>query len=169
MAIAFLDFEASSLSPTSYPIEIGWAVAGAEAAESHLILPHPDWIDWDPAAQGVHGISRSQLFEHGLAGPAVLALMTRSLAGLVVYSDAPAEDGHWLDRLCMACGSPLPFQLQDAGTLFAHLAETAGRDLSAVQSAVAGQYPRPHRAGADAAFLKAIWTCLTNSGATSRE
>lgn len=108
MAIAFLDFEASSLSPTSYPIEIGWAVAGAEAAESHLILPHPDWIDWDPAAQGVHGISRSQLFEHGLAGPAVLALMTRSLAGLVVYSDAPAEDGHWLDRLCMACGSPFP-------------------------------------------------------------
>ena len=44
----FLDFEASSLSKDSYPIEVGWAGEDG-STEAHLIRPAPDWTDWDAA------------------------------------------------------------------------------------------------------------------------
>ncbi|TWB18824.1 hypothetical protein FBZ89_109210 [Nitrospirillum amazonense] len=157
--IAFLDIEASSLDSGSYPIEVGWAIPGRQI-ESYLILPHPDWTDWDPAAQGVHGLSRQTLFSDGTAGPAVLARLSRSLVGLTVYSDAPAEDGYWLGRLCQACGQPQPFLLHDAEMLFQEMAAAAGRDLEAARLEVGHQFPIRHRAAPDVAYLSALWTRL---------
>ncbi|TWB38021.1 transcriptional regulator [Nitrospirillum pindoramense] len=158
--IAFLDFEASSLDRGSYPIEVGWATPSQQDGESYLILPHPDWTDWDPAAQAVHGISRQALFTHGMAGPAVLARLSRSLAGLTVYSDAPAEDGYWLERLCQACGHPQPFLLHDVGPLLQEMAKATGQDLDAARLEVGRQFPTRHRAAPDATFLRALWTRL---------
>ena len=91
-AIAFLDCEASSLGRNGYPIEIGWCFLDSGQVESHLILPHPDWIDWDPAAQEAHGISRKLLFEQGEGGPQVCRRMVAILDGFAVYADSEFDE-----------------------------------------------------------------------------
>lgn len=40
----FLDFEASSLSDQSYPVEVAWVFQDGRT-ESHLINPAPEWVD----------------------------------------------------------------------------------------------------------------------------
>ena len=62
--IVFLDFEASSLSDESYPIEIGWAGEDG-STEQHLIRPAPGWTDWSATAEAVHRIERDQLLAEG--------------------------------------------------------------------------------------------------------
>ena len=42
--ILFLDFEASSLLPGSFPIEVAW-VDETGQGESYLIRPHEGWLD----------------------------------------------------------------------------------------------------------------------------
>lgn len=47
----FFDVEASSLAPDSFPIEVGWAVVGADltiTSDAILIVPQADWTDWHP-------------------------------------------------------------------------------------------------------------------------
>ena len=62
--LVFLDFEASSLSDKSYPVEVGWVWEdGTE--EAHLIRPAPHWTDWDMKAQEIHGIPRAELEQTG--------------------------------------------------------------------------------------------------------
>ncbi len=62
----FIDFEASSLSIHSYPTEVAWSNPDG-SIEEHLINPYhvKGWTDWDPAAQGITGISRQMLREKG--------------------------------------------------------------------------------------------------------
>lgn len=61
----FIDFEASSLSEQSWPIEVGLArLEGKRVViESKLIRPRPDWseFDWNEKSAAVHGIPRSDL------------------------------------------------------------------------------------------------------------
>ncbi len=61
----FIDFEASSLSEDSWPIEVGisWIEGGRVATHSRLIRPRPDWFedDWDVESAKVHRIPRSEL------------------------------------------------------------------------------------------------------------
>ncbi|RRH73809.1 3'-5' exonuclease family protein [Falsigemmobacter faecalis] len=63
--LLFLDFEASSLSQNSWPIEIGCSrlINGQTVTRSSLIRPDPTWDldDWNPAAQKVHGIALNDL------------------------------------------------------------------------------------------------------------
>lgn len=59
-----IDFQASSLSPDSYPIEVAWSDASG-AVESHYIAPSPGWTDWDLGSEDIHWISREILFELG--------------------------------------------------------------------------------------------------------
>jgi len=51
-----LDFEASSLSDTSYPISAGLAID--DQAYYWIIKPEPEWIDWSLESQAVHGLKR---------------------------------------------------------------------------------------------------------------
>lgn len=60
----FLDFEASSLSKQSYPIEVAWVFEDGRH-RSHLIRPTPEWTDWSHEAEQIHGISRSLLLTEG--------------------------------------------------------------------------------------------------------
>lgn len=93
-----LDFEASSLSDTSYPISAGLVVAGE--VYYWVIKPQPDWIDWSLESQAIHGIKRSFLEDHGLPVCQVYTEITEKLNGHeVIYSDAPAWEGLWLQRL----------------------------------------------------------------------
>lgn len=93
-----LDFEASSLSDTSYPISAGLVVAGQ--VYYWIIKPEPDWIDWSLQSQAIHGLKRSFLEEHGVPAHQVYVEITEKLNGYqVIYSDAPAWEGLWLQRL----------------------------------------------------------------------
>ncbi len=101
----FLDFEASSLSGESYPIEVGWA--GEDGSEeAHLIRPAPEWTDWDAAAEAIHKISREQLLAGGEPHDQVARRMLDALGEEDVYVTAPSWDGAWLSRLLRAAGLP---------------------------------------------------------------
>lgn len=93
-----LDFEASSLSDTSYPISAGLVVAGQ--VYYWVIKPQSDWIDWSLQSQAIHGLKRSFIEEHGVPVHQVYAEIAEKLSGYeVIYSDAPAWEGLWLQRL----------------------------------------------------------------------
>ena len=101
--LVFLDFEASSLGPRSWPIEVGWVFEDG-CRESHLIQPLPEWTDWDPRAEAVHGIPHALLLSAGEDPLAVAARMLAVLAGHRLFASAPSWDGQWLSRLLRAAG-----------------------------------------------------------------
>lgn len=103
--IAFLDFEASSLSKKSFPVEVGWIF---EDGRSHscLIRPAPDWTDWSSEAEAIHAISREELRRDGIPVDIVARKMVDTLSGHDLYASAPSWDGKWLSVLLRAGGLP---------------------------------------------------------------
>lgn len=165
----FLDFEASSLRPESYPIEVGWA--GEDGSlESWLIRPAPGWDDWDPAAEAVHGLSREKLLAAGRPHEEVARRTLEALQDHEVYVSAPSWDGKWMSVLLRAAGLPrhalrlkdveeaaraavaevLPGRSDDEIGLLAAVFLTAARKRFA-------ETPPKHRALADAEDELAIW------------
>ena len=102
---AFIDFEASSLGPDGYPIEVAWVFEDGRSA-SFLIAPIDGWTDWNPAAEGAHGISRAQLAREGVAASLVARHLVDELAGHQVLTSAPSWDARWMSRLLCAGGLP---------------------------------------------------------------
>src|SRR5579871_318203 len=164
--VALIDCEASSLREDSYPIEVGWCLASTGEVESHLIVPHEGWHDWDAEAEAVHGIGRRTLLEEGLTVGTVAQRMREALGGLALYADG-TRDQRWIDRLFDAAGLPSLTlghfdELLDAivgsemgssgGWLPRELARA--RDQSAVIDEAYARArlsaPPTHRAGADA-------------------
>ncbi|TDK31770.1 transcriptional regulator [Rhizobium deserti] len=157
--IVFLDFEASSLSKKSFPIEVAWVFEDGRF-RSHLIKPAADWLDWSPEAEHVHGISRGMLDAEGTPVEAVAAEMMKELAGHDLYASAPSWDGKWLSVLLRATGHPrhaLRLRKSDEIFLEAALSRT-GRNSSKkdanelVSSVITGSEPASpaHRALPDA-------------------
>lgn len=103
--IVFLDFEASSLSERSYPIEAGWVFEDGRG-ESRLIRPAPRWTDWDAQAEAIHGIPRAMLLSDGLPHEEVAREMVAVLAGHDLCASAPSWDGKWLGALLRAADLP---------------------------------------------------------------
>lgn len=101
----FLDFEASSLSKLSFPIEVGWVFEDGRS-ESHLIRPAGTWADWDPASEAIHRIDRRRLELEGIAHDVVAARMIAALTGHELLAGAPSWDGKWLSVLLRAAGLP---------------------------------------------------------------
>jgi hypothetical protein len=101
----FLDFEASSLSKRSYPIEVAWVFQDGRS-ESHLIAPAPGWDDWSATAEAIHGISRERLLESGEPHRAVAARMVEALDGHDLFASAPSWDGKWMSYLLRSSGFP---------------------------------------------------------------
>lgn len=159
---SFLDFEASSLSSNSYPIEVGWSLADG-SIESHLISPAglDKWDDWSRLSESVHGISRSELLAHGKSPDWVCRRMNQQLSGQIVYTDSPAYDGMWLAELfSVVNGSRIKFKLGFVDEiLFSQInPKPAGRsaalerirDLKTeARQLVGGQ----HRAGVDVQYM----------------
>lgn len=164
--IAFLDFEASSLSDDSYPIEVGWVFEDGKAA-SYLIKPAPDWTDWSTESEQIHGLSRFVLENEGIAVEAVAKEMLQSLAGHDLFASAPSWDGKWLSVLLRRAGHPRhALRLQDSEEAFARAAREvlgAFADESLISGVVAKsmrakESSRPsHRALADAKAEHACW------------
>jgi hypothetical protein len=104
--IVFLDFEASSLLPGSFPIEVAWVDESGQG-ESYLIRPAPGWLDeaggnpgWSRESEDVHGIPLATLIAEGKPHELVAARAARVLgAATVVCSDMPVSDVSWLRTL----------------------------------------------------------------------
>lgn len=150
--LAVIDFEATALTATSYPIEVGLAIARTIDSEievwSALIQPHPDWDivgQWDPDAQKLHGISRGDL-RCGISTHDAIVTLNRLAAGnAVLWCDGGIYDAQWLAVLSAAGGTNPAFALADVSTFLQN------------RLANAEQYRRfiadsrvPHRAGPDA-------------------
>ena len=103
--LVFLDFEASSLSKVSYPIEVGWIFEDGRTGE-FLIRPAPQWTDWSEEAAGIHGIDREALTRDGVPLEDVAQTMLEVLSGHDLVASAPSWDGKWLSTLLRAAGQP---------------------------------------------------------------
>lgn len=103
--IVFLDFEASSLSKKSVPIEVAWVFQDGRS-RSELIRPAADWDDWSSEAEAIHGISRELLLAEGIPVERIAAEMVEELTGHDLYASAPSWDGKWLSVLLRAAGLP---------------------------------------------------------------
>jgi hypothetical protein len=165
--VAILDFEASSLSDDSYPIEVGWVLDDG-SGEGMLIRPAPGWLEWDEAAAAIHGITRAELARDGVPYDQVCARIIGLFdAGHVLYASAPSWDGHWLSMLLRAAGRPRHLiRLRDTDELLiaaararlgpgAADAEVAARIAEA--RACIETAPPAHRALADARREWAVW------------
>lgn len=180
--IAFLDFEASSLSKQSYPIEVAWVFATGEE-EAHLIRPAPGWNDWSDEAEGVHGIPHARLLADGAPHGEVARRMVEVLAGHALYASAPSWDGQWMSRLLRAAGLPRhALRLQD--TVAAQcLAAAAALDdagvpagaqpgivhdvIAAVRQMDEEAGPPAHRALDDARRERQLWQDIRRRAAAS--
>ncbi len=103
--IVFLDFEASSLSKKSVPIEVAWVFEDGRS-HSTLIRPAPDWDDWAADAEAIHGIPQALLASQGVPVEQVAGEMIEVLTGHDLYASAPSWDGKWLSVLLRAAGFP---------------------------------------------------------------
>lgn len=152
----FIDFEASSLSPQSWPIEVGvaWLDGKRVVYESKLIRPRAEWPedDWNPESEEVHGIPRSEL-DGADAADEVAAWLLTIVDGRPLVSDAPEFDQRWCDRLLGKPGPVLDDFDRVLWSAFSREDGTVapGRLHCAYKNRVARQVL--HRAGGDAADM----------------
>lgn len=156
--IAFLDFEASSMS--GYPIEIGWALvdrcSGALlGSEAHLIRPVEEWLSddslWDWRAEALHGIARSTLLEQGQPADVVAerALEVLGQPDVLVVADS-VFDGRWLRNLLDAADMERAFPPRVADVAKAFEGEEVDERKFDVEMRARDRRQRLHRAEADA-------------------
>lgn len=168
--LVFLDFEASSLSKQSYPIEVAWVFEDG-VSEAHLIRPATGWDEWDARAEALHHIRREQLDTEGEAHDAVARRMIEALDGHDLRASAPSWDGKWMSTLLRVAGLPRhALRLRDSDDAFVEaaaevlrghvpaneLAETAA-NLVALLEFRGPHRPPAHRALADAKQERACW------------
>lgn len=154
---AILDFEASSLSRESWPIEVGlsWIESGSVETWSSLIRPDPAWDlgDWSPQSAEVHGIPLSDLDEAPSATEVAEAFLN-VVGRRILASDAPEFEARWLGRLIRAAGRTEVPSIEDFDGLSFAMFE--GYALDILYETVERR-PAPHRAGPDTARLARGW------------
>ncbi|MEZ5894369.1 MAG: hypothetical protein R3C58_14655 [Parvularculaceae bacterium] len=160
--IAFIDLEASGLSPRSWPIEVGWCLVGG-APEAILVKPVPDWSlsEWSKEAEALHGVSCDTLVKKGAEPKLVCERLNAALAGRAVYSDAPDWDGFWLYRLFQAAGVKQRFTLSHLGELFRSVPP---EKMDAYVSAAEKKTPRKHRAIPDVLHMRTLYELAAGAG-----
>jgi hypothetical protein len=175
--IVFLDFEASSLSKVSFPIEVAWIFEDGRS-RSYLIKPPADWSDWSTEAEGIHGISKAVLLAQGASVDVVAAAMIDDLSGHSLFASAPSWDGKWLSALLRKAGLPRhALRLRKSDEAFLAVARDVMADRSSEQEIselVADTIkeakqtsPPAHRALGDAALELERWK-LVREAAISR-
>ncbi|MEH6523846.1 3'-5' exonuclease [Sulfitobacter sp.] len=154
---ATLDFEASSLSQESWPIEVGlsWLADGEVQTWSTLIRPAPDWnlSDWAPQSAAVHGIALEEL-DDAPAAYRVVGDLLESLGNRVLVSDAPEFETRWLTRLMKAGAQATVPNVEDYHSVSS--ASFSGLALDMLYEALE-RSPAPYRAGPDSARLAHAW------------
>jgi DNA polymerase III subunit epsilon len=156
--LLFLDFEASALTPGSWPVEIGyaWIEFGIVRSRASLIAPRPEWSmdDWSDGAACVHGITRADL----AAAPSAdaVAAVTDAFADFEVVSDNPSWDQRWLDRLRAGRGPRI-----EVTPLARVIGERLDDGTASALACALFRSEAPHRAGPDAERLAAAWAAAT--------
>lgn len=173
MSWLFLDFEASSLSRESYPVEIGWVFEDG-SGEGHLLRPAPGWTEWDPRAAAIHGISRERLEREGEPVERVCAALVSLAQTHTLLAGAPSWDGHWLSMLLRGAGRPRHLiRLVDTDVALLDAARRqlgANGDPAATEAAIAraraavDATPPEHRALDDARREWSIWQAIRSEG-----
>lgn len=107
---SILDIEASGFGGTSYPIEVGIALADGRKFCS-LIRPLDEWTHWDDDAERLHGITRTVLAAHGRSALEVASQLNQMAAGQTLYSDGWVVDSPWLTALFYAARVDMAFRL----------------------------------------------------------
>lgn len=107
--ICIIDFEATSLSKASYPIEVGvclWTDTDLPARVwGTLIQPTQKWLDtkdWTDEAFALHGISQSDLHAGKSPEQVCSELLHFCAAADVVFCDGNSHDHHWHNQLVSA-------------------------------------------------------------------
>lgn len=162
--MVFLDFEASSLDPDSWPVEVGlaWLAEDGVQVRSSLIQPHYDWPmhAWSRVSARVHGIPLREL-RRAPPAPDVARWVAGLVADGVLVSDAPEWDGRWLARLNDAVdGLTVPRVVDFDQAVATRFAEAAVRRVYAALDRI----PAPHRAGPDATRLAQAWAAGMRGG-----
>jgi hypothetical protein len=168
----FLDFEASSLSKQSYPVEVGWVFEDG-TGEAHLLHPAPEWSEWDEEAAAVHGITRERLTREGEPVADICGRLIDLAGTYSLLASAPSWDGHWLSMLLRAAGHPRHLiRLCDTEEAFIDAARRqlgAGANPAAVAALIAraraaiDATAASHRALADARREWSIWQAIRTS------
>ena len=151
--IITVDFEASSLGPDSYPIEIGFAQWNDPQAPistwSRLICPTDAWVARSAKLQAshlIHGI-RPEWLELGYDPDEVLELVnSRFPQGALAYCDGGSHDQHWLDTLVKAAALQSNVRLASWGSFIRPL----GYRCQIRLQHWAESHRTVHRAGPDA-------------------
>lgn len=154
-----VDFEASSLSPISYPIEAGWTVG--PDIHSSLIRPVASWVEWNDYAEShIHHISRQQLQDEGKPPSEVLQMMNDTIGSRIMWVDGGSYDQWWLQQLESAAGFKASFRLGDIFYMLdAHYGITSERFVMNKQRLTSAE--QLHRAGYDARLIKdAIYAAI---------
>lgn len=148
---AVLDIEASGFGRASWPVEVGYVLADGRS-HCTLVRPPPHWTHWDPAAEGLHGITRQQALDHGREPREVARRLNEHLAGQTVYCDGWAHDYAWLAALFDEAGLLPRFRLEHLRAL---LDERQAENLHRVRGQVRDElHLDRHRASADARVLQ---------------
>ena len=154
---AILDFEASSLSQESWPIEVGlsWIANGHVQTWSSLIQPAPTWDpdDWSSQSASVHGIPFSELAD-APSPTEVVETLLNVLGHRRLVSDAAEFEARWLARLMEAGGRSDVPAIEDFDAV--SFAAYRGYALDLLYETVERR-PAPHRAGPDTARLARGW------------
>lgn len=172
----FIDFEASSLSKHSYPVEIAWVFEDGRS-RSFLIKPAREWTDWSAEAEAIHGISRAMLDKDGVGVSMIVDEMVATLADMDLCASAPSWDGKWLSALLRAAGHPRhELRLRKSDEAFLDVAKTvlgssvSDKDLAdLVNDVITRTEPvdPAHRALPDALLELARWK-MVHAEAVSR-
>lgn len=159
---AAVDCEASSLSKSSWPIEVGlaWIEDGRLLTWSSLIGPAGEWDldDWSPNSARVHGLALTDLTG---APPAALVAdeFLKTLAGRIPVSDAPALDTHWISRLIAELGNDRTFAVKDFHEVSFAIYDGLALDML---YEYLERRSAPHRAGPDSERLARAWLRATH-------
>ena len=107
--ICIIDFEATSLSKQSYPIEVGvclWTDPSLPARTwGALIRPHETWLaegDWSEEAFALHGISQQELKDGLTPYQVAETLLTFCAPADLIFCDGGDHDRHWHSRISTA-------------------------------------------------------------------
>jgi hypothetical protein len=161
-----IDFEATSLSQGSWPIEVavGWPISGE--VRSWLIRPDGDWLrrwDWSPAAERLHGIRPSMLLDEGRPAHEVAREVLAASGNALIYSDNVAAEQIWLRRLLSVVPVGIIPRVEPVQDLYDAI--TGGgllgaERVKAAEERAAIRHPRLHRAAAEVENTLAVLTLL---------
>jgi hypothetical protein len=168
----FIDIEASSLSSSSYPIEIAWNDQEGNI-ESYLISPAAikSWTDWSAKAEKIHGISQDTLIEQGKSPTWVAQTVHQKLSKKVAYSDNPDYDAYWLEELFKkSVGLSLDIKVKSIDALLTTILTAKSIEPKQVIFAIKilkqqakQQMPPQHRAASDVRYLLHLYRLALQS------